>query len=252
MLSSVGGETVPIEVAPPKYVVMVNALQERIGNGTYPPGAMLPSESELMREFNASRPIVVRAWDLLRQDGWIESRQGKGRFALGPAARSSRRAREHPYELLDGAETASIKLLEAGPVKATTRIAGALNVATGARLVGRRRLVIADGVGPVELGTAYLAEGLADGTDVGSSTPLPEGLLRHVAQRKRVQFDHAAERISARTPTAEEAGLLEIGRRDPLLTVLLSVCDRTGTPLLAVDVLLPATRHELEDVFPLS
>jgi GntR family transcriptional regulator len=243
---------VPIEVAPPKYVVMVNALQERIGNGTYPPGAMLPSESELIREFGASRPIVVRALDLLRQDGWIESRQGKGRFVLGPAARSSRRGREHSYELLEGAETAGIKLLEAKPVKASARVAAALDLPAGAPLVARRRLVVADGIGPVELGTAYLPQDLAEGTDVGSSTPLPEGLLRHIAQRKGVQFDHAAERISARTPTAEEAGLLEIGRRDPILTVLLSICDRVGTPLLAVDVLLPAARHELEDVFPLN
>lgn len=67
---------------PPKYVVIINALQQRINNGTYPPGGRLPSESDLIREFGASRPVVVRALDLLRQDGWIESRQGKGRFAL--------------------------------------------------------------------------------------------------------------------------------------------------------------------------
>jgi GntR family transcriptional regulator len=244
--------TVPIEVATPKYVVIVNAVQERIENGTYPPGVMLPSETDLMKEFGASRPIVVRAFDLLRQDGWIESRQGKGRFVLGRASRASRRAREHPYELLDGAETAGTKLLEAGPVKAPARAASALGVEPGTPVVARRRLVVVDGVGPVELGTAYLTENLATGTDVGSSTPLPEGLLRHVAQRKGVEFDHAAERISSRLPSADEAGLLEVGRRDPLLTVLLSVCDRAGKPLLALDVLLPASRHELEDVFPLS
>jgi GntR family transcriptional regulator len=244
--------TVPIQVAPPKYAVIVNAVQQRIENGAYPPGAMLPSETELMKEFGASRPIVVRAFDLLRQDGWIESRQGKGRFVLGRTARTSRRAREHPYELLDGAETAGTKLLEAGPVKAPPRAASALNVEPGTPLVARRRLVVVDGVGPVELGTAYLREDLAAGTDVGSSTPLPEGLLRHISQRKGVEFDHAAERISARIPTVEEAGTLEVGRRDPLLTVLLSVCDRAGTPLVAVDVLLPASRHELEDVFPLG
>jgi GntR family transcriptional regulator len=43
-----------------------------------------------------------------------------------------------------------------------------------------------------------------------------------------------------------------VGRRDPLLTVLLCVCDRAGTPLLAVDVLPPASRHEREDVFLLG
>lgn len=242
----------PIEVAPPKYVVIVNAIQDRIERGAYAPGAMLPSESELMKEFGASRPIVVRALDLLRQDGWVESRQGKGRFVLGRAARASRRAREHAYELLDGAETAGTKLLDAGPVDAPVRAASALGIDPGTRVVARRRLVVVDGVGPVELGSAYLGEDLAAGTDVASSNALPEGLLRHLAHRKGVEFDHVAERISARLPTVDEAGLLEIGRRDVVLTVLLTVCDRAGGPLLAVDVVLPASRHELEDVFPLG
>lgn len=242
---------VPIEVAPPKYVVIVNAIQERIENGTYPPGWTMPSEAELMKEFDASRPTVVRALDLLRQDGWIESHQGKGRFVLGQPARASRRAREHTYTLLDGDEAAT-KLLEAGPVLAPPRAASALGIDSGTPVVARRRLVVVDGVGPVELGTAYVPAELASGTDVGASSPLSEGVLQHIARRKGVRFDHVTERISARLPTVDEAGVLEIGRRDPLLTVLLAVCDRTGQPLVALDVLLPASRHELEDVFPLT
>jgi GntR family transcriptional regulator len=73
-----------------------------------------------------------------------------------------------------------------------------------------------------------------------------------VAARKGVVFDHAAERISAKLPSAEEARLLEVGRRDPLLAVLLTVCDRTGKPLLVLDVVVPTSRHELEDVFPIG
>src|SRR4051794_382576 len=71
----------PIEYSPPKYVTIVNALQARIEDGTYASGVMLPSETVLMGEFNASRPTVVRALEILRQDGWIETQQGKGRFA---------------------------------------------------------------------------------------------------------------------------------------------------------------------------
>ena len=242
----------PIEFAPPKYVVIVNALQERIENGTYPPGWMLPSETELMREFGASRPIVVRAFDLLRQDGWIESQQGKGRFVLGLPARASRRGREHSYAVLDGSEGGGVTLLDAGTAPVSDRAAHVLGVEPGTTVVVRRRLVVAAGVGPVELGTAYVPVELAEGTTVAASTPLRDGLLRHIATRKGIRFDHAAERVSARLPTAEEARLLDIGRRDPLLTALLSVCDRTGKALLAVDIALPPTRHELEDVFPLA
>jgi GntR family transcriptional regulator len=135
---------------------------------------------------------------------------------------------------------------------APPRAAVALGVEPGMPVVARRRLVVAEEIGPVELGTAYMPVDLASGTEVGTQEPLPEGLLSYLAKRKGVVFDHAAERVSAKLPSAEEARLLEIGRRDPLLSVLLSVCDRAGKPLLAVDVVLPASRHELEDVFPIG
>ncbi|MDG4817075.1 GntR family transcriptional regulator [Micromonospora sp. WMMD956] len=242
----------PIEVAPPKYVVIVNAVQQRIEDGTYPLGAMLPSETELIREFRASRPVVVRALDLLRQGGWIESRQGKGRFVLGPPGGNEQRSQGRRYGLLDDDERAGSTLLSAGTVPAPPRAAVALGVEPGTLVVARRRLITVDGVGPVELGTAFLSVELAEGTGVGAEDAMPEGLLRHVASRKRLKFDHVTERISARLPSAEEAKLLQVRESDPVLTVLLVICDRSATPLLAVDVLLPASRHDLEDVYPLD
>lgn len=242
----------PIEVAPPKYVVIVNAVQQRIEDGTYPLGAMLPSETELIREFRASRPVVVRALDLLRQGGWIESRQGKGRFVLGPPGGKEQRSGARRYGLLDDDERAESTLLAAGTVPAPPRAAVALGVEPGTPVVARRRLITVDGVGPVELGTAFVSVELAEGTGVGSEDTMPEGLLRHVASRKRLKFDHVTERISARLPSAEEAELLQVRKSDPVLTVLLVICDRSATPLLAVDVLLPASRHDLEDVYPLD
>lgn len=241
----------PIEVAPPKYVMIVNAVQGRITDGTYAPGTMLPSETELVREFKASRPVVVRALDLLRQDGWIESRQGKGRFVIGPPDRGATRARDR-YALLDEPEPAGVAVLSAGVVPAPRRAASVLGVEPDTPVVARRRLVAVDGLGPVELGTAYLSTELASGTEVGQPAALPDGLLRHLTTRKGLRFDHIAERLSARLPSDEEASLLRIGANDPVLTALLSICDRQARPLLALDVVFPATRHDLEDVYPLD
>ncbi|MFC6018429.1 GntR family transcriptional regulator [Plantactinospora solaniradicis] len=242
----------PIEVATPKYVVIVNALQERIESGAYALGSTLPSETELIREFKASRPVVVRALDLLRQDGWIESRQGKGRFVLGRPGRAGQRSRERAYAALDSAEETDSTVLGAEVLPAPPRAASALNIEPGTPVLARRRLVVVDELGPVELGTVFVPIDLADGTDLGKTDPLSDGLLRHIAARKAVRFDHVTERISARLPSEDEASLLGVDRFDPMLTVLLSICDRTGAPQLAVDLLLPASRHDLEDVYPLD
>src|SRR5690242_5617622 len=118
----------PIEVPLPKYAAIVNTVQERIESGEYAAGAMLPSETALMKEFDAARTTVVRALEFLRQQGWIEGRQGKGRFVLGRPARASRRSPEQAYALLDADETASVELLHVGPVMAPNRAASVLNI----------------------------------------------------------------------------------------------------------------------------
>lgn len=241
----------PIETAPPKYALIVNTIQQRIENGTYPTDSTLPSETALIREFGVSRPTVVRALEILRQQGWIDAHHGKGRTVRPRSAVDTHRSPGHGYVLMDQAESAAVRVLSAGPVSAPARAASALAVPEGTTVIARRRLVVAEQVGPVELGTAYLSEDLAAGTDVGAPAPLGESLLAHVAKRKGVVFDHVVERVSARQTTAEEARLLEIGRRDSLLTAMLAVCDRAGRCLIAIDVQLPAARHEIEDVFAL-
>ena len=41
---------------------------------------------QLSDEFQIARPTVVRALRVLRQDGWIETQQGKGSFVRGRPA----------------------------------------------------------------------------------------------------------------------------------------------------------------------
>src|SRR5260370_32900514 len=76
----------PYEYTPPKYAQVIGELRRRIESGEYPPGSLLPSEHQLSDEFQIARPTVVRALRVLRQDGWIETQQGKGSFGRGRPA----------------------------------------------------------------------------------------------------------------------------------------------------------------------
>ncbi|QAY15906.1 helix-turn-helix DNA binding domain protein [Streptomyces phage Janus] len=66
------------EADQPKYLRVAQALRESIAQGAYRPGQTIPSEPQLAAEHGVSRPTVVRALELLKRDGWIESRQGYG------------------------------------------------------------------------------------------------------------------------------------------------------------------------------
>jgi GntR family transcriptional regulator len=239
-----------INIRSPKYAVMVNTVQQRIEDGTYPPGAAIPSETQFMAEFDASRPTVVRALGILQQDGWIESQQGKGRFVKGRPTAPPPRLDSRATELLNQGESAGVTLLRVGAIMATNRAASALEVDAETPVIARRRLVVAE-IGPVELSTLYVLVELSAGTDLGKSEPISDGVLQHLTDRKGVSFDHATERISARLPTAEEADLLQIDEDDAVLTLLVTVYDQADQPQLAVDAVIPANRQEIEGTFPL-
>ncbi|MFN2504067.1 MAG: PLP-dependent aminotransferase family protein, partial [Acidimicrobiales bacterium] len=62
----------------PLHRKLADALQAAIARGDLAPGSLLPAERSLARSLAVSRSTVVSAYDRLRGDGWIESRQGSG------------------------------------------------------------------------------------------------------------------------------------------------------------------------------
>lgn len=62
----------------PKYKRIYLALREALANGKYSAGNKLPSESELVESFGASRPTVRRALAELESEGFVQRRMGSG------------------------------------------------------------------------------------------------------------------------------------------------------------------------------
>ncbi|WP_036487957.1 GntR family transcriptional regulator [Myxosarcina sp. GI1] len=64
----------------PLHLVISERLRQQIENGEYVPGAKLPSESQLIEEFQASRITIRRAVANLVKQGLVVTHQGKGVF----------------------------------------------------------------------------------------------------------------------------------------------------------------------------
>ncbi|GAA3225605.1 GntR family transcriptional regulator [Streptomyces thermocoprophilus] len=239
------------EVEPPKYVRLAQTLQRRIEDGTYAPGTRVPSENQLVQTFGMSRPTVVRALELLKRDGWLESRQGYGTIVRARpevVERKDRRGRE----ALERDETQSAgRLVDVGRVPVPARVASVLGLPKGTEVLMRRFLVEEDGEA-VELVSSYFPAGMVEGTELEADAPLSGSTREHLEARKKVRFDHVTERVSARLPEAREAELLELPDGVPVLSVLVVARDASGRALQVSDVLLPADRQELEDTYRLN
>ncbi|MEV4582008.1 GntR family transcriptional regulator [Nonomuraea angiospora] len=238
------------EYTPPKYAQLIAELERRIDSGEYPPGSLLPSEHQLMAEFAMARPTVVKALGVLRDQGWIITHQGKGRFVRGrPAIPTSQQARAG-RELLDRKEAqVSSRLLSTGEVPAPNRIAAYLGIKPKSPIVLRRVLVEHDNE-PTEISSTWLPVEVAQGTALADPEGLKQGIRRYVEAAAGASLDHIIEHITARNPTKEECGLLDVKSSAALLAVYAVACDATGKPWVVVESVLPGDRHELEDAYP--
>jgi GntR family transcriptional regulator len=68
---------------PSLYRKVAEDIKAAIAAGAYPPGALLPSESELAERYSVSRGTVRQAFAALRADGVIASRRGARRVVIG-------------------------------------------------------------------------------------------------------------------------------------------------------------------------
>jgi GntR family transcriptional regulator of arabinose operon len=64
----------------PKHRQIYSELKGAIVSGSYHPGQRLPSEAQLVKQFQTSRPTVARALRDLQQEGLIDRHAGSGTF----------------------------------------------------------------------------------------------------------------------------------------------------------------------------
>jgi DNA-binding GntR family transcriptional regulator len=69
----------PIAPVPP-YRQIADILRQRIEGGKYPPDTRIPTESELVEEFEVARTTARRAVSVLRDEGLIYTVPNRGSY----------------------------------------------------------------------------------------------------------------------------------------------------------------------------
>jgi GntR family transcriptional regulator len=229
-------------------------LRAKIEDGTYGPGALLPSEPELAQKYGVSRQTARSALRALEQEGLIVVHSTRGRTVRRkPSLRrvsSTRRHATHRDSGLPEFDTEAIaqgqlpsrRMLMVGRGPVPRDVASWLGVEPGAEAVIRKRLQLLDGV-PAVISTSYYPLWLADGTRLESADALPEGpdnLIEQLGHR----FDRGMELLRARMPSPEEVRTLELTPGVPVVQMLHIDYDPDGRTLQVADDLYAADRHE--------
>lgn len=68
----------------PLYQILINDLKKQIDDGLYQIGDFLPSENELCKQYNTTRPTVRQALSALVNANYIIRKHGKGSIVTEP------------------------------------------------------------------------------------------------------------------------------------------------------------------------
>jgi GntR family transcriptional regulator len=212
-----------------KYQQIADRLRDQISAGELGPGERLPSEPDLVRDYDASRNTVRLAIALLTNQGLVVTRQGLGTFVLEPA---------RPFTaLLSGAtdspgshhaDTGLPVVGSAADEPETSRLlvetssagksaAAKLHIGEGEPVVIRRSQRYIGGV-PWLLIASYFPMDLARGTALEQAGNIDQGSIRLLAEHGHQQVGFMDE-IGARMPDAREFDFFHLTTGTPVIVV---------------------------------
>jgi GntR family transcriptional regulator len=246
----------------PAYRQIADRLRERILRGELAPGEPLPSESELIAEFAVSRPTIRSALSVLKNEGRVHARQGRGVFVRGveprlrrSSDRYSRRDREAGRTPVMVDTTAigppKIELLRFAPEPASPAVAGRLALAEGALiLLTALRVYTADFV--VQTSTAYMPYHLVKDSPVADPGQQPwlGDTIANLASLD-VHVDRVREEVVTRASTPQEATDLRLRSGEHVFKIARTMF-AAGIPVEVSDIVMAADRYVLAYEFPVE
>ncbi len=226
------------------YARVKQHLKDGLAAGTWAPGALMPSEAELVAQFGVSRMTVNRALKELQAEGLVERSQGLGTFAARLHRVSSTLTIRDLHEEIESRgheHRAAVHLQRAE--KAGSALAAQLGLAPGARVFHTLIVHHENGV-PLQCEDRYVNPRCSPAyLDADFTRTTPTQVLFETTALWRAQYT-----VEASAPTADEARLLGIGAREPCLVVTRRTFSRDAAITLA-RLVHPGTRYQLQGDF---
>ncbi len=239
----VGGPALDPHSPLPLYQQIVAILTSRISGGEWAVGARLPGEHELSEEFGVSRITAKRALDELAAAGLVKRERGRGtRVLASPAAPPMRSSVEGWLDVMAHMQrTTSVRVLDHGQVSASPRVAEALGIGPGDRVLRIVRVRSLDGA-PMSHVTAWLPEAVAAGLALGE---LERTALLQQIEGAGVQVSSARQTVSATLAAPDVAQPLQLYAGAPLLEVRRVVSDAEDKPVQYLRALYHPDRYQM-------
>ena len=203
----------------PEHQKIAAFYRSLIMSGDLAPGEQLPSVAQLMEHHGVAVHTIQRALNVLRDEGFTETKRGIGVFV-----------RERALVVTEAIEYLALpnRLLDVGEVRPPADVAEAFGLEREATTAMRSRLLLSDDE-PFELATSYYPIEIARGTDLTSPGKIRGGAVNLLKQLgySSVEF---IDRVSVRLPTTQEFEVLELPDDIPVHRTFRTYYTAEGVP----------------------
>lgn len=212
----------------PLYRQLEEIMKQRITNQDWEAGARIPTETELIEEFDVSRTTVREAVDQLVQEGLLDKLQGRGTFV-----------RRQPLEVPLGPLTGfAEEVLERGQIPSATLLstelsrdffyeAHQLKVPHGEPVLRIERVRLADGE-PIALERTFWPKAVGE---LLLEEDLNRAQFYPILERHGVYLVEADEKILAANASEEEVRILGVEPGEALLEMRRVSYGEDGRPV---------------------
>jgi GntR family transcriptional regulator len=211
----------------PLYRQVKELLMQRLSDGTWSPGQLLPSEPEIAAGLGVSPGTVRKALDELSAESLVIRRQGRGTFV---ARHDEERILFQFFRLIpDSGERRFPEghTISVAVAKAAADVAARLGIAPRAPVISIERVRLLDGR-PCIHERIVLPRSLFPGIE--RHKDLPNNLYAHYSAQYGVTIARGTERLKAVAADVRQAQLLGVRTGQPMLQVERVAFGVDGTP----------------------
>ncbi|MGI8315968.1 GntR family transcriptional regulator [Halobacillus mangrovi] len=196
------------------YLQLKEVFIDRIQKGHWEPDKLIPTEQELMKEFDVSRTTIRQAISILVQDGLVEKKQGRGTI-VKPRKLSGNLSQLKGFaeEVLERGQTPRSKLIRAEFKDNLFHEKSMLDIKDDQPILLIERIRLADET-PVALERTCWPKDIGD---ILMKYDLNEARYYEILENYDVYLNRATEKIAAINSTIDEADALGIRAGEALL-----------------------------------
>ncbi len=234
-----------------RHQEIADDLRRKITAGEYALGKRLPSEAALSEAYEAGRPTLRDALDVLRAEGLLAKRHGSGNYVTRPQPPVRYFPTAYPGESDAVARSPLRTSVSAMSVRAGHEFALLMGVSPNAWLV-KYTYANHEGVTPHSLVHVHVPQTVAE-RDLREirmvHSPWGED-VRNLLAKAGVRLTVTEERLTARLATAEEAQLLQITTRTPVMAIERVATDAKGRVVEVTRLVLRGERTAVVVTMP--